>query len=361
MDCARLRIAQVAPLHESVPPELYGGTERIVSYLTEELAEFLGRAELARRLDHRADELRERFEREFWSDSIETYVLALDGAKRPCEVRASNAGHCLWTGIASSERGARVARDLMSERSFSGWGIRTLHSDELRYNPISYHNGSVWPHDNAIAAAGMSRYGEKESSARVLSALFDASMFVDRRMPELFCGFRRRSHEGPILYPVACAPQSWAAGAVFLLLQACLGIEIDAIRSRVIVNRPFLPKELDRVVLHGLELGCASLRSLHSTRACRQSSTAARNGSSRTSPRSSRSSSAEPSSRGDSITAPTSCASASNAGSGATRSRPTCSRSTERSARARSERPTPDIACGRASRAPSAGHASRAP
>jgi glycogen debranching enzyme len=116
----------------------------------------------------------------------------------------------------------------------------------------------VWPHDNAIAAAGMSRYGEKESSARVLSALFDASMFVDRRMPELFCGFRRRSHEGPILYPVACAPQSWAAGAVFLLLQACLGIEIDAIRSRVIVDRPFLPKELDRVVLHGLELGDAT-------------------------------------------------------------------------------------------------------
>src|SRR6185503_4788148 len=140
-----------------------------------------------------------------------------------------NAGHCLYTGIAAPERARRVADTLPAEDSFSGWGVLTVSAGEPRYNPMSYHNGSVWPHDNAIIGAGFARYGFIDGAARILAGLFDASLFVDAsRLPELFCGFDRRPGEGPTLYPVACSPQSWAAAAPFLLLQACLGLSIDA-------------------------------------------------------------------------------------------------------------------------------------
>src|SRR5205823_2033432 len=157
-------------------------------------------------------------------EDLGTYVLAQDGGKSPCRVRTSNAGHCLLTGIAAPERALRVARTLLSHDSFSGWGIRTVAAREARYNPMSYHNGSIWPHDNAPIAAGLARYGLKDEALRVMNAMFDASLFFDmHRLPELFCGFERRAGEGPTLYPVACAPQAWAAAAIFLLLQACLG------------------------------------------------------------------------------------------------------------------------------------------
>jgi glycogen debranching enzyme len=225
-----------------------------------ELARVLGYTERAVRLDEQAEAIREQFQRAFWCEHLGTYALALDGEKRPCEVRASNAGHCLWSGIASPQHAAAVVDTLLDEYSFSGWGVRTLDARELRYNPMSYHNGSVWPHDNAILAMGMSRYGAKRGCSMILSALFDASQHVDlQRMPELFCGFRQRTHEGPTLYPVACAPQAWAAGAVFLLLQACLGLDIDTPSARITFDHPLLPASLDSLAIHDLRVGPARL------------------------------------------------------------------------------------------------------
>lgn len=225
-----------------------------------EIARALGRHDRAAELEQQAEALRERFERSFWCDELGTYALALDGEKRPCRVRSSNAGHCLFSGIASPEHARRVVDTLLDDRSFSGWGVRTLDAREARYNPISYHNGSVWPHDNAIIAMGMARYGHKTECARLFTAMFDASVHFDlRRMPELYCGFKQRPDEGPTLYPVACAPQAWAAGAVFLTLQACLGLDADATRSRLVLDRPMLPAKLDRVVLRDLRVRDASV------------------------------------------------------------------------------------------------------
>ncbi len=220
------------------------------------LAGALGQDQRARGLEQQAEQLRARFEEVFWSDAIGTYVLALDGKKRPCRVRSSAAGHCLLTGIVSPARAKKVADALLGESAFSGWGIRTIPCTEARYNPMSYHNGSVWPHDNALIAAGFARYGLTEPLERVFSALFDASTFVElHRMPELYCGFTRRPAEGPTRYPVACAPQAWAAGSAFLLLGACLGLRIDARVGRVVFDRPTLPRWLDHVELTGLAVG----------------------------------------------------------------------------------------------------------
>jgi glycogen debranching enzyme len=175
-------------------------------------------------------------------------------------VRTSNPGHCLFTGIASAERAARVGETLLSGSSFSGWGVRTLAEGEARYNPMSYHNGSVWPHDNGITAAGLARYRLKEGALRILTGLFDASQFVElHRMPELFCGFPRRPGEGPTRYPVACAPQAWAAGAVFQLLEACLGLRIHAAARQVCLSYSRLPEWLKAVRIRGLRVGDGSV------------------------------------------------------------------------------------------------------
>ena len=222
------------------------------------LARALGDEPRALEEERKAEALAEAFDRAFWCDDLGTYALALDGKKRPCRVRSSNAGHCLFAGIARPERAARVAEELMSPAQFSGWGIRTLAAGEGRYNPMSYHNGSVWPHDNAIAAAGLSRYGFSRDALRVLSGLFDASQHVDlHRLPELLCGFERRNAEGPTLYPVACSPQAWAAGAPFLLLQSILGLRIDGARRRVILERPVLPPFLHDLVIRNLRVNDA--------------------------------------------------------------------------------------------------------
>jgi glycogen debranching enzyme len=220
----------------------------------------LGKEEQAAMLSHSAEVLRERFEQAFWSEDLSMYVLALDGKKRPCRVRASNAGHCLLTGIAGRDRALKTAQALLQSDSFSGWGIRTLAASEVRYNPMSYHNGSVWPHDNAMIALGMARYGFKDAVLKILTGLFDASLFVDlHRLPELFCGFPRRPSEGPTLYPVACAPQSWAAGSVFLLLQACLGLSIIGAESRICLTNPILPESLKEVRIQNLTVGKATV------------------------------------------------------------------------------------------------------
>ena len=151
-----------------------------------------------------------------------------------------------------------MAATLTDEASFSGWGIRTVATSEARYNPMSYHNGSVWPHDNSLIAAGFARYDLRESTATVLAGLLDASLFLDlHRLPELFCGFPRRPGEAPTLYPVACAPQSWASGAVFLLLEACLGLSVSAPERRVTFSKPILPRFLQRVTIRGLKVADA--------------------------------------------------------------------------------------------------------
>jgi glycogen debranching enzyme len=220
------------------------------------LARALGESDRAAALAARATTLRDAFEESFWSDDLGTYALALDGNKRPCLVRSSNPGHCLFTGIVDPARARRVAESLTGQDLFSGWGIRTIGTREARYNPMSYHNGSLWPHDNAIAAAGMGRYGLTEGVVAIAGALFEASLHVDlQRMPELFCGFRRRAGEAPTLYPVACAPQAWSAGAVFLIVQSCLGLSINAVDGRVSVSHARLPEGLDEVVVRGLTVG----------------------------------------------------------------------------------------------------------
>jgi len=224
------------------------------------LAEALGYKDRSSQLRRQARSLRERFEEAFWCEDLSTYALALDGRKRPCRVRASNAGHCLYTGIASEERARRLADTLMSPEVFSGWGVRTLADSERRYNPMSYHNGSVWPHDNAMIAAGLSRYGLKAGVEKVMTGLFEASLVVDfHRLPELFCGFVRRPGQGLTRYPVACNPQAWAAGSAFMALQACLGLTILAAERKVIFSHSILPEFIDEMQIKNLRVGRASL------------------------------------------------------------------------------------------------------
>ena len=207
-------------------------------------------------LEVQAESLRTQFEEKFWCNDLDTYALALDGRKRPCRVRTSNAGHCLYTGIASPDRASHLAEVLMSAESFTGWGIRTVANTESRYNPLSYHNGSIWPHDNSIIANGMAKYGSKKMAGQVLLALLDLSSEVElRRLPELFCGLKRRPSEGPTLYPVACSPQAWAAAAPFLILEGCLGITVEADRGRIVFNRPFLPEGIPQLSIRGLRCG----------------------------------------------------------------------------------------------------------
>jgi glycogen debranching enzyme len=182
--------------------------------------------------------------------------LALDGRKEPCRVRSSNAGHLLFSGMIREDRARRVAVDLLRPHFFTGWGIRTIALDAARYNPMSYHNGSIWPHDNALIALGLARYGLKHSVEHVFKGLFEAATYMDlRRLPELFCGFRREKHRGPTLYPVACAPQAWASATPFTLLEAALGLEFDAERSEIRLRNPKLPAFLNEVILRELQLG----------------------------------------------------------------------------------------------------------
>jgi glycogen debranching enzyme len=228
--------------------------------LAAELAQALGDAPLAHRLRDDAQRLKQRFGEAFWCEEIGSYAIALDGGKHRCAVRNSNAGHALWSGIATPEHAARIAEGMLSERFFNGWGIRTIARGEPRYNPMAYHNGSIWPHDNALIAAGMARYGHTAEAMQVLTGLFEASThFEQNRLPELFCGFPRRESEGPVLYPVACSPQAWAAAAVFSLLQSCLGLDIDAARCKVSLHAPRLPPFIDWVKVHRLQVGDCSV------------------------------------------------------------------------------------------------------
>jgi glycogen debranching enzyme len=212
---------------------------------------------LGNRLLSEAEALRERFNSVFWNAQLKTFALALDGEKRPCLVRASNAGHALFAEIAAPEYAAILAETLFDSASFSGWGIRTVAAWEPRYNPMSYHNGSVWPHDNALIGMGFRQYGWQHLAARLLGSMFEASLHVDlHRLPELFCGFHRRwDGTGPTRYPVACAPQAWSAGAVFLLLSACLGLRIKAEDRSVTFENPNPPEGIDQLQITGIKVG----------------------------------------------------------------------------------------------------------
>jgi glycogen debranching enzyme len=220
----------------------------------------LGYADRADVLEEEASRLAEHFESAFWRDELHMYALALDGAKEPCCVRTSNAGQVLFTGIARPDRAATVATTLLAPDLFSGWGIRTVSRREFRYNPMSYHNGSVWPHDNALIAAGLAQVGAKGAVNRIFKSLFDAATHMDLlRLPELFCGFQRARSRGPTRYPVACTPQAWASAAPFCLLQAALGLEIDPAAEQLRLRNPRLPNFLDAVTLRGLQVGDSSV------------------------------------------------------------------------------------------------------
>jgi len=203
----------------------------------------------------KAERLRVAVEDKFWIESLGNYALAVDGSGRPCCVRTSNTGHLLWSGLPTLDRAKSVITQLNSNSFYSGWGIRTLAREEVRYNPMSYHNGSVWPHDNALCTAGMSRYGNREIVSSIVRNSFETAVKFDMRLPELFCGFDRRAGEPPIAYPVACLPQAWASGSVFMLLQACLGINIDGWNERINVVRPKLPSGIDRIAIRNLAVG----------------------------------------------------------------------------------------------------------
>ncbi|WP_141734075.1 amylo-alpha-1,6-glucosidase [Oligoflexus tunisiensis] len=220
------------------------------------LAELMGQEARATQLRETAQRLKEQFNRDFWDADLGSYCVALDGNKRPCRVLTSNPGHCLLAGIVDADKAPILAQSLLAPQLFCGWGIRTLSKHSRRFNPLSYHNGSVWPHDNAIVAMGLSRYGLKQEVLSVLNALYDAAnRFEGARLPELYCGLRRQPGEGPTRYPVACSPQAWSVAALFGLLQAALGLEIDALEKTLTLNQPMLPDYLRRFSLNSLRLG----------------------------------------------------------------------------------------------------------
>jgi glycogen debranching enzyme len=217
------------------------------------IARSLGEVPRAIALVEAAQALQARFNATFWCPDIETYALALDGEKQPCRVRTSNAGHSLFTGIAHAERARQIIAGLGDEHFFSGWGVRTVAESELRFNPMSYHNGSVWPHDNSLIAAGAARYDDKAFALRILNSQFEAARHFDLlRLPELFCGFKRRLREAPLQFPVACSPQSGSSGSAFLLLQSVLGIGIDALDRQIVLSHPVVPDGLTEVSVKNL-------------------------------------------------------------------------------------------------------------
>jgi len=207
------------------------------------------------RWEDRAEHVRIQVETRFWIEEMGTYGIAVDGAGELCRVRASNPGHLLFVGLPTPERARKVTAQLLSAPFDSGWGIRTLATGEARFNPMSYHNGSVWPHDTALCTMGLARYGERDGVVRMTSELFETGNYFGMRMPELFCGFPRRPGEPPVAYPVACLPQAWSAGSVFMMLQACLGLHVDGLKGLVTVTEPRLPIGIDHLRVEGLRVG----------------------------------------------------------------------------------------------------------
>lgn len=207
----------------------------------------------------RAERLRRSIEEKFWVPEMGFYAIALDGDGEPCKVYGSDAGHLLYCGVPSAERAASVTAQLLSSRFSSGWGIRTLAEGEARYNPMSYHNGSIWPHDTALCAAGISRYGGRENVIQIISEIFEVANHFAMRLPELYCGFPRVSGQTPTPYPVACLPQAWSSGTVFMLLQASLGVHVDGQRNEIQVERPLLPIGIEHLSVRALPINDAQV------------------------------------------------------------------------------------------------------
>jgi glycogen debranching enzyme len=224
-----------------------------------EAAARMNRNAVASRLADRARALKTAFTRDFWLDDEGTVALALDGDKKPCRVMASNAAHCLATGLLDDEQSRKLANRLMATDMFSGWGVRTLSTGARRYNPMSYHNGSIWPHDNAIAALGLARISGREGALRIMRSLFDSAIELRAgSLPELFCGFPREPRLGPVPYPVACHPQAWAAASVMLTLQAILGLQVDGFNRRLVIDSPVLPDGIGSLSIEGMQVATGS-------------------------------------------------------------------------------------------------------
>jgi len=225
-----------------------------------DLYQRVGEPDRADQLRREAEDLRTRFNRDFWLEDKGFYALALQADNKPVAVISSNPGQALWSGIADPDKAQRTMERLMAEDMFSGWGIRTLSDKERRYNPIGYHLGTVWPHDNAIIAAGFRRYGFNEAAQRIFTTIVEAAMYFNNyRLPELFAGFPRTDYSVPVRYPVACHPQAWAAGSVPYLIETSLGLIPEAFDRRLRIVRPILPDFLDRMDLYGLKVGDAQV------------------------------------------------------------------------------------------------------
>ncbi|MCW2829134.1 MAG: Amylo-alpha,6-glucosidase [Marmoricola sp.] len=218
------------------------------------LAEDLGDDRTARRWFDRADTLKRAFNERFWLPERGWYALALDRDKRPVDSCASNMGHCLWSGIVDEDKAASVAEILVSPSMFTGWGVRTLSSEMGAYDPVSYHNGSVWPHDNALVVAGLMRYGFVEEATKVAEALLEAAQAVGGRLPELFCGFDRDEYPDPVPYPTSCSPQAWASAAPVHLVRTLLRFDPWLSRGRLWVD-PVLPAAFTPLRVEGVGLG----------------------------------------------------------------------------------------------------------
>ncbi len=221
----------------------------------QKLAELFHEASQAKKYGDRADNLYKNFNDKFWNEKGEYYVLALDGDKKPCNVKASNMGQLLFTGIVPPERAEKVVSLLMSDKFFSGFGIRTVAEGEARYNPLSYHNGSIWPHDTALIAAGMGQTGHADEAGKLFAGMMAAAKENDWRLPELFGGFQEEKGFGPTAYPHACSPQAWAAAAPFQLLQAVLGLEVDAKKLEVKINPEHWRAEWGTLRIRNLPVG----------------------------------------------------------------------------------------------------------
>jgi glycogen debranching enzyme len=230
------------------------------------LFELVGEHETAARLRAAAERVRQRVLDQFWLDELGTFALALDGEKRPIPTVTSNAGHLLWSRLPDAPRARRVASALLAGDMSCGWGVRTLSARHPVFNPMSYHNGSVWPHDNALIVMGISHYGLGANALPLISAAHDvAATATFNRLPELYCGMSRDGSSRPVLYPVSCSPQAWASGALFLMLQAALGILPDAPAGALHIRNPVLPTFLQELTITNLAVGEARV-SLHFAR-----------------------------------------------------------------------------------------------
>ena len=219
------------------------------------LAGRLGKSSEAEYWEDQATTLQAQFLQHFWWEEEQTVYLALDGTKEPCAVVSSNAGHCLWTGIVPDGYAQQIVRRLMRDDMYSGWGVRTLSTQTIRYNPMSYHNGSVWPHDTAIVGAGFAKHDGKNETRLLLQSLYNASQHHEGlRLPELYCGFAQHASYGPTRYPHACSPQAWAAGSPFLLLSGLLGLHPQAERQRLLLIKPVLPYGIDTMEIQGMKV-----------------------------------------------------------------------------------------------------------